>query len=147
MSEHIPEVERQIRLIKERVQAICSTLPFKKIPGRMIILLVNYAVVLLNTHTPPSSGVSDADSTRTIIMGTALDYANHRKSPFRAYIEAHEDQVRTHTLEERIRVSICLGPTANFQGSYNFMRMRTGGRYTHKKIKELTNAVISDQTG
>jgi hypothetical protein len=36
-SEHVPDVERQIRVLKERSRAIRSTLPFKAIPGRIII--------------------------------------------------------------------------------------------------------------
>jgi hypothetical protein len=36
-SEHVPDIERQIRLIKERARALRSTLPLKIIPGRMII--------------------------------------------------------------------------------------------------------------
>ena len=30
--EHVPEIERQIRTVKERIQAIYCTLPFKKMP-------------------------------------------------------------------------------------------------------------------
>jgi hypothetical protein len=43
--EHVPEVERQIRLIKERRRGILNTLPFKKMPQIMLIKLI-YHVVL-----------------------------------------------------------------------------------------------------
>ena len=33
-SEHVPDIERRLRLIKERFRALRSTLPFKVIPGR-----------------------------------------------------------------------------------------------------------------
>jgi hypothetical protein len=35
--EHVPEVERKIRLIKERGRGILNTLPFKKMPRLMLI--------------------------------------------------------------------------------------------------------------
>jgi len=43
--EHIPEVRRKIRLIKERGKGILNTLPFKKMPRLMLIELA-YHVVL-----------------------------------------------------------------------------------------------------
>ena len=43
--EHVPEVERKIRLIKERGRGILNTLPFKRMPRLMLIELV-YHVVL-----------------------------------------------------------------------------------------------------
>ena len=36
-AEHVPEIERKIRAIKERMRAICSTLPFNEIIGRAVI--------------------------------------------------------------------------------------------------------------
>jgi hypothetical protein len=56
-SDHVPDVERQMRVLKERSRAILSTLPFQAIPGRIIIELVYYAAFWLNAF-PPSSGVS-----------------------------------------------------------------------------------------
>jgi hypothetical protein len=47
-SEHVPDVERQIRVLKERSRAIRRTLPFNAIPGRIIIELVYYAAFWLN---------------------------------------------------------------------------------------------------
>jgi hypothetical protein len=88
--EHVPDVERQIRVLKERSRAIRSTLPFKSTPGRMIIELVYYAALWLNAF-PPSSGVSYTYSPRTIMTGTTLDFAKHCNLPFGAYAEAHEE--------------------------------------------------------
>jgi hypothetical protein len=44
-SEHVPNVERQIRVLKERARALRSTLPFKVIPGRMIIEMIANVVL------------------------------------------------------------------------------------------------------
>jgi hypothetical protein len=135
-SEHIPDVERQIRVLKERSRAIRSTLPFKAIPGRIIIELVYYAAFWLNDF-PLSSGVSAFYSPRTIMTGMALDFAKHCKIPFGAYAEAHEEYPQTNTMAPRTRGIICLGPTGNFQGSYKMMCHQTGRKLTRKKFQEL----------
>jgi hypothetical protein len=135
-SEHVPDVERQIRVLKERSRAIRSTLPFKAIPGRIIIELVYYAAFWLNAF-PPSSGVSAFYSPRTIMTGMALDFENHCKLPFGAYAEAHEEYPQTNTMAPRARGVICLGPTGNFQGSYKMMCHQTGRKLTRKQFQEL----------
>jgi hypothetical protein len=135
-SEDVPNVERQIRVLKERARALRSTLPFKIIPGRMIIeMLVN--VVLWINAFPPSSGVSKTFSPRTIMTGTVLDFNKHCQIPFGAYAELHEDNNITNTMTERTQPAICLGPTANFQGSYKFLSLNTGKRITRKQFKDL----------
>jgi hypothetical protein len=116
-SERVPEIERQIRVIKERARAIVSTLPFKNLPSRMIIELIHFVVLCLNAF-PPSSG--NTYIPRTIMTGTTLDYNKHCRLPFGAYVETHEDNEATNTMVELTRGAICLGPTANFQGSYIF---------------------------
>jgi hypothetical protein len=118
-SEHVPEIERQIRVIKERARAIASTLPFKNVPSRMIIELIHFVVLWINT-SPPSRGVSNTHSPKTIMTGTTLDYNKHCRLPFGAYVETHEENDPTNTMVEITRGAICLGPTTNFQGSYNF---------------------------
>jgi hypothetical protein len=46
--EHVPEVERQNRVIKEQAGAIVSTLPYKRIPKKMRIAIIHYVVYWLN---------------------------------------------------------------------------------------------------
>jgi hypothetical protein len=54
--ERVTYVERQIRVIKERAREIRSTLPFKRLPARMIIELIGFVTLWLNTF-PPKIGV------------------------------------------------------------------------------------------
>ena len=49
--EHVPEIERQIRTVKERTRAIYCTLPFNKMPRRLII-----EMVLLAQHVSQKRG-------------------------------------------------------------------------------------------
>jgi len=38
--EHIPEIERYIRTVKERARATVNTLPFETLPHRIIVKIV-----------------------------------------------------------------------------------------------------------
>jgi hypothetical protein len=134
--EHVPDIERQIRTMKERARAVRGTLPFKRLPARMIIELVHFLTLWLNAF-PHSSGVSDTYSPCTIMTGTSLDYGKHCKVPFRAYVETHEENSPTNTMSEHNHGAICLGPSANFQGSYNFLCLRTGKKIVRKQFTEL----------
>ena len=55
-NEHVPEIERYIRVVKERVRAIASVLPFKQYPPRLIAEMVYNVVFWLNTF-PHNDGV------------------------------------------------------------------------------------------
>jgi hypothetical protein len=135
-SEHVPDIERQIRVLKERPRAIRSTIPFKAIPGKIIIELVYYSAFWLNAF-PRSSGVSAFYSPRTIMTGMALDFAKHCKLPFGAYAEAHEEYPQTNTMAPHTRGVICLGPTCTFQGRYKMMCHQTRRKLTRKQFQEL----------
>ena len=71
-SEHVPEIERQIRVIKERARSIRSKTPFTRTPKRVIIELLKFVVMWLN-DLPVKSGVSYTFRPRTIMNGTTLD--------------------------------------------------------------------------
>jgi hypothetical protein len=113
-----------------------STPPFKNLPSRMIIELIHFVVLWLNAF-PPLSRVSSTYSPRTIVTGTTSDYNKHYRLRFGAYVETHEDNEATNTMVERTRGAICLGPTANFQGSYIFLCLDTGRRVTRKQFREI----------
>jgi hypothetical protein len=102
----------------------------------MIIEMLANVVLWINAFLP-SSGVSNIYSPRTIMNGTALDFHKHCQIPFGAYVEVCEDRDTTNTISERTQPAICLGPTANFQGSYKFLSLTMGKCNTRKKFKEL----------
>jgi hypothetical protein len=55
--EHVPEIERSNRTVKERVRSVYSTLPFKKLPVRFIVEMVAGYILWLNAF-PGTGGVS-----------------------------------------------------------------------------------------
>ena len=51
-NEHVPQVERQIRVIKERVRAIRHSLPFQYLPVLMLVELTYFSTMWLNAFPP-----------------------------------------------------------------------------------------------
>ena len=47
-NDHVPEVERPNRVIKERVRAIIQTIPYKRLAKKILIALIQYIVFWLN---------------------------------------------------------------------------------------------------
>ena len=91
----------------------------------MTIELEKHVVMFLKAF-PPNSGLSKTYSPRTIMTGKALDWNKSCKLHFGAYAQVHKDRNVTNALEERTQGSICLGPTGNLQGTYNFFSPRSG---------------------
>ena len=130
--EHVPEIERQIRTVKEKTWAIYCTLPFQKMPRRLIIEMVYAANYWLNM-IPRPGGISKTLSPRTLLTGQTWRYTTHCKLEFGDYIQTHEEHdnsMATWTIG-----AIALRPTRNTQGGYFFFSLTTGrvlnrGRWT-----------------
>jgi hypothetical protein len=75
-NEHVPEIERRIRVVKERCRATRHSLPFQRIPKLLTIHIVLNAVKLLNFF-PTKGGISDTLSPKAIMSGETLDYKKH----------------------------------------------------------------------
>ena len=118
--EHVPEPERAIRTIKERVRAYINTLPFQLTP-MLKVHLVQYCVMMINMVPKGDS----EQSPREELTGQKVDFKRDCKVQFGAYCQVHEDNVVTNTMEPRVTSAIALGPTGNAQGSYKFMSLST----------------------
>ncbi len=131
---HVPEVERQNRVIKERARAIVQTMPYQKIPKKMRIALIQYVVYWLNNIPKEGQDVSP----REIIIGTQkLDFNNVCRIPFGAYAQVHNDLAVTSTMDPRTTGAICLGPSGNIQGGHKFLSLQTGNVMVRRKWTEL----------
>jgi hypothetical protein len=89
-SEHVPEIERRIRVVKERCRATRHSLPFNRVPRLLTIHIVFHSVKLLN-HFPPKGGISDTISPKTIMTGETLNYKKHLRLQIGQYCQVHED--------------------------------------------------------
>ena len=130
--EHVPEIERQIRTVKERTRAIYCTLPFNKMPRRLIIVMVYAANYWLNMF-PRKGGVSKTLSPRALLTGKTWSYTTHCKLEFGDYVQTHEEH--DNSMAARTIGAIALRRTGNTQGDYFFFSLTTGrvlnrGRWT-----------------
>jgi hypothetical protein len=135
-AEHVGDIERRIRVIKERCRGIICTLPYKTFPQIMLIHLLHHVVMWLNNF-PVENGISHRFSPRELILRHKLDYNHHCRAPFGAYCEVHEDNMPTNSMKSRGIPAICLGPTGNIQGTYNFLSLATGLVLKRRRFDEL----------
>jgi hypothetical protein len=144
-NEHVPEIERAIRTIKERNRTTVSSLPFRHYPKILKLALVSQAVSWLNIFTR-DDGISDTMSPRTIVTNTTADYATHCRVPMGAYCEVHNENDPSNTETPHTSPAISLNPTGNLQGSYRFLSLDSGKRISRRRWTELpiiTEAVIT----
>jgi hypothetical protein len=79
--EHVPDIERPIRVIKERVRSLWHRLPNRTMSKIMIKVGVLEAVRWLNAF-PLKEGVSTTYSPQQIMTGMVYDYHKHCKYSF-----------------------------------------------------------------
>jgi hypothetical protein len=127
--EHVPEIE-----IKERAWAVIQTLPYKNIPKKMRIALVQNVIFWLNNIPKAGQDYLPKD----LICGEQLlNYKTICRIPFGAYAQVHDDQSVTNTMASRTTGAISLGSTGNAQGTYRFMSLRTGDIIVRRTWTEL----------
>ena len=132
--EHVPEIERQHRVVKERARSIVQTLPYQVMPRKMRIALIHNVVFWLNNI--PKSGQDY--SPRDLVFGKKiLNYKTVCRIPFGAYAQVHNDQSITNTMVSRTTGAISLGATGNIQGMYRFLSLRTGEIIVRRTWTEL----------
>ena len=112
-----------IRTVKERMRAIYNTLPFQKIPARLIIEMAKTAIFWLNAF-PAAGGASQLMSPRTIVTGQQVDYKRHCRFQFGEYAQTHKEH--NNSMNPRTIGAIALRPVGNSQGSFYFMSITTG---------------------
>lgn len=132
--EHVPEIERHIRTLKERCRATYNALPFKRIPSRMIVELV-YSMTFWLHAFPARDGVSSSISPRELVSGVAIDANKHCVIPFGAYVQTHEQH--DNSMGSRTIGALALRPTGNVQGGHYFYNLQTGRRVVRNRWTEI----------
>jgi hypothetical protein len=123
--EHVGEIKRFIRTIKEHSRALMSDLPYNILPRQVTIHLVYFAVLLLNS-LPAAAGVSKKYSPHKIVLDRKLNFDKHCKATFGSYVEAHNDPTITNTMRPCTFSGIFLGPTGDCQGTHKVFDINTG---------------------
>ena len=109
-NEHVGEIERTNSTVKERCRGIFNTIPFKRMPGRMIAELFYAAVFWLNSFHPSKHLLNNLRP-RTIMTGRTIDFKKHCKHEYGAYVQTHE--ATYNTMAPRTIGAIALRPTGN----------------------------------
>ena len=144
--EHVPEVERSIRTMKETMRATAHGLLYRRLPKLMIVELVVMATRCLNGF-PKDNGVSEHMSPHSIVTGcTRMDY-NKLPLEFVSYLQLLDRSM--NTIHSRTIGAIALNPTGDDTGTYRFMSLKTGqvltkgpGSWTEIPITDIAIARV-----
>ena len=82
-NEHVGEIERKIRHVKERCRCTTADLPYIVLPNRMIKRLVINSGMMMNCYRD-KQGVSDEYSPRELVLRWQLG-ENHLQHQFGSY--------------------------------------------------------------
>jgi hypothetical protein len=132
--EHVPDIERCIRTVKERTRSTYNVTPFDHFSPRMVIEMVFLQVFWLNA-LPRRLGVSQTLSPRTVVTGFGVDYKKHCRIEYGQYVQTHEKQ--DNTMTTRTIGALALRPTGNQQGGYYFCSLMSGQRLHRTHWTEL----------
>ena len=106
--EHVGEIERYVRTVKERCRATISDLPFQFYHRLVIVRLVYFAVMMTNVPVA-DGGISREFSPREIVTGKRFDVQTQCRTIFGEYIEASEDADITNDMSPRTEPCIWTG--------------------------------------
>jgi hypothetical protein len=134
--QHVPEAERNIRTISERIRAAYHNLPYKAIPKIMLKHLAMSCTKQLNLY-PARNGISKYYSPHVILGGRNLDYKKHCQVPFGAYVQAYNENDPTNTNAPRTFDAIYLRPLPEDQGGHEVMNLSTGLARTAMRVWEV----------
>jgi hypothetical protein len=152
-NEHIPEIERRIKVVKERCQDTRHSLTFERIQKLLTIHVVLNVVKLL-ISPPTKGGVSETLSPKKIMSGETLDYKKHLSLQVGQYCHVHEGDNPRNSQLARTKGAVSLGPIRNLQGGFKFMALNTGKKIIRRSwdvipipdlVIALVNALCSDQ--
>ena len=122
--EHVGEIERSTRTIKERCRATCRSIPFKRFTKLMLRSLIEGVVFMLNSF-PSKTGISNTMSPGMIVEGRPKIDFSKKKVVFGTYVLVTEGS--DNSMKGRATPAIVLRMSNN-DGGYFFMSLHTGKR-------------------
>ena len=130
-NEYSPEIERSIRVIKERARSFICLLPFTHLPRLIKQHLIHYRVTMINLTIHPNS-VSPFLSPGIIITGATLNVDVHCRIPFCSYFQVLDEPKPTNSVHKpRTLEAIALRPMGNAQGGYIFIHIDSWALHAH----------------
>ena len=135
--EHVGDIERFIRTLKERVRCFWNRGPFEFVPPKVTNGLVGSAVFWLNVRGHYRGvSVSGADnlSPREIVLGVKMQF-KHCSLRCLEFVHTHEEH--DNTMKTRTLPALALQPLGNEQGGWMFFNLKSGQlikRYQWTKV-------------
>jgi hypothetical protein len=123
-NEHVPEIERKIRVIKERVRTVMYGMQFNAVPPIICISAVLFVTKLLNLFLV-EGGILANYSPKQIMSGEVVHY-KFCSLPFGAYCQISEEAQPRNSLAPRNQGALALGRSGNVQGGHKFYTLNTG---------------------
>ena len=105
-NEHVPGIERLIRVVKEECRATSHGLPFHKIMKLLTTNIVLNTVNMINLF-PTKGGIPDSLRHKTIISGKTLDFQQHLRLQLGQYCQVHEEEIPRNRQYSRTKGEIC----------------------------------------
>jgi hypothetical protein len=140
--DHVPEIERAIRTVKETIRSTIHGMPFACLPRVLVKELAAAAIRTINM-LPHRDGVSPHMSPATIVTGQPkTDYRTLRLE-FGTYVQVYDGT--SNDTKSRTLGAIATNPTGNASGDYYFMSLATGRRI-HRcswTVLSISDSVIS----
>ena len=113
-AEYVPEIEQQIRVIKECARDICSTLILHKVLVHIVVDNILFLVLWLNALAPVG-GISQIYYSRKIMTDCTLYYSKECRVEFGTYTKTHEDATIINNMAERLQGYIYIWTTKKLQ--------------------------------
>jgi len=131
--DHVPEAERNNRVIKERTRATYRRIPYNKLPRVMVKALVQEQAKKLNFF-PARHGVSRYYSPRMILHQRTLEFNKHCRYALGSYVQVANDPNPTNTNAPRSLDCIYLRYTDNNQGGHEVLHLPTNRTLIRSRI-------------
>ena len=135
-NEHVPQIERRIKVVKERVRAAKHGMPFSHLPKLLVIHTVLTAIRML-TFFPTKGGISEVWSPMMLLHGRRLNFKKDLALALGDYCQIHEEDTPRNSMKARTQGAICLGPTGSDQGGYKFLTLKHGTKVTRRSWTKI----------
>jgi len=122
--DHVPEVERPIRTMKEHFRSCIQGLPYEFYTKIMVKSAILNVCRLLNL-LPSDTGVSRDISPVTLVCGTSPPRFSDFNIAFGTYAQVHDNNVKSNTPASRTTGGIALRPISS-SGAWAFMSLLSG---------------------
>ena len=125
-NQHVPIVERKIRVIKERVRAHLHSLPYT-LPYLLLCALVLFCIGRINMLASSSGHVNHSVPPVVALTGRPLDAKTDVRVGFGDYCQGYNTKLTsTNGMDPRTDGLIALGPSKSRTGSVRFLSLATG---------------------